>query len=154
MIEYPADRMRQLRAWAFANARCDADAVGAAFYRDNSALVVGFNGPPIPLERCADLGCDWVPVGVAGVGRTHARHLHAEVSAIAKAAEQGIALRGSEVMVTRAPCPSCALALIAARVSAIYMPARAIPDGWDIVKAELVSVGIVIVLIDDRKEAS
>lgn len=147
-MDHKLMRLRKLREAATKNARCNADAVAAAFYRDNSVQVVGYNGPPTPMERCADLGCDWVPAGVAGTGRDHARHLHAEVDAITKAAAQGIALAGCDVMITRAPCPSCALALIAVRVRAIYLPLEpGPPEGWVVVRDVLRSAGIRVFFI-------
>lgn len=115
--------MAQLRMWAESVGTCPADSVAAlAYHPSGGEVALSTNGTVNALASCKEAGCLWVAAGVAGVGRDHARHLHAEASLVAACARVGIALRGLAVKVTRPPCPTCALLLVAAGVSKVVIP--------------------------------
>jgi len=139
--------LRALANQAKGETTCPVAEVGAAFVRDGLVIAIGYNRTPLPMDSCFEIGCAWVPKGIAGTGRDHARHLHAEADAIAAAARSGIELENADLLVTLAPCPSCALLLIAVGVRSVSFPTHGAIDGWAIVERELVGAGITVRLI-------
>jgi dCMP deaminase len=136
--------LRALANQAKNETTCPVAEVGAAFVRSGVVIATGYNRTPRPVETCFEVGCAWVPKGSAGAGRDHARHLHAEADAIATAARNGVELNRTDALVTLAPCPSCALLLIAVGVRSVTFPLAGSVAGWDAVERELVGAGITV----------
>ena len=83
--------------------------VGAVAVKDNNILSFGFNGTPTGFPNiCED-----------DYGKTMSHVIHAEANLIAKAAAEGLSLKGATVYVTTAPCDTCANLLLQSRVSRI-----------------------------------
>lgn len=89
----------------------DPTQVGAVLVRDRFVLCAGFNGPP---RGVLDLPERFV---------RPAKYLfatHAEQNLIATAAREGIKVEGCDVVVTHAPCATCARLLIQAGVRSVF----------------------------------
>ena len=91
--------------------------VGAILVKDKHILTTGYNGAPKGLVHCGEIGCLRQQLGVPS-GERHelCRALHAEQNAIIQAANLGIAIEGSTLYCTTAPCSLCAKMLINAGV--------------------------------------
>lgn len=91
--------------------------IGAILVKDKHILATGYNGAPKHLEHCAVTGCLRQELGIPS-GERHelCRALHAEQNAIIQAANLGIAIEGSTLYCTTAPCSLCAKMLINAGV--------------------------------------
>lgn len=76
--------------------------VGAVVTLSGRVLSIGYNGPESGVEHSSVCSC-----------------IHAEMNAIAWAARNGIALEGSTMYVTHAPCPACAKLIINSGVSSV-----------------------------------
>ncbi len=73
--------------------------------------------------------------------------IHAEASAIAQAAFQGISTKGAEIYVTTFPCPTCARLITEAGIQKVYYR-----KGYSLLDAEdiLKKAGVEIVLVKDE----
>ena len=102
--------------------------VGAILVKDKHILATGYNGAPKRLAHCAETGCLRQQLGIPS-GERHelCRALHAEQNAIIQAANQGVAIEGSTLYGTTAPCSLCAKMLINAGVTRVVF-AGAYPD--------------------------
>ena len=92
--------------------------VGAVIVKDRHIIATGYNGAPRGLKHCEEKGgCLRQQLGVPS-GQRHelCRALHAEQNAIIQAANLGIAIEGSTLYCTTAPCSLCAKMLINAGV--------------------------------------
>lgn len=100
---------------------CLRRSVGAVLVRDKRILTTGYNGPPPGMQHCADLGgCLREKLGVASGQRAElCRAVHAEANTIIQAAIHGVAIGGSTLYCTTAPCSGCAKLLISAGVKSI-----------------------------------
>jgi dCMP deaminase len=88
---------------------CSRKKVGVVFAIDGRVLMTGYNGAPAGLPHCdhqEDSPCETA--------------VHAEANAIAYAARSGVALKGSQVYCTAAPCLNCAKLLVNAGISELY----------------------------------
>jgi dCMP deaminase len=97
--------------------------VGAVLVRDKQILTTGYNGAPVGLPHCADVGCVREDNGVPS-GERHelCRSIHAEQNAIIQAALHGVSTSGSTLYSTHMPCSICAKMLInAGIVRVIYL---------------------------------
>lgn len=139
-----AETLAVLERFAADEQSCPAAAVAAAFVDAGEVLLATANGSPYEVDPCTAVGCGFVEKGVAGTGRDHARHLHAEAALIVKAARIGWPVAGRDLYVTQAPCPTCALLVIAAGIHSVTFPARSVPSGWDIVRDTLEDAGVVV----------
>lgn len=94
--------------------------VGAILVKEKHILATGYNGAPKGLPHCVETGCLRQQLGVPS-GERHelCRALHAEQNAIVQAANLGIAIRGSTLYCTTAPCSLCAKMLINAGVTRV-----------------------------------
>ena len=84
--------------------------VGAIIVKDKHVMATGYNGAPMGLMHCAELGgCLRERLGVPS-GERHelCRALHAEQNAIIQAAKLGESIEGGTIYVTRHPCSICA----------------------------------------------
>jgi dCMP deaminase len=90
-------------ATAFADrSTCDRLHVGAVFAQAGRIVATGYNGAPAGIGHCP-------PGNHDGPCR---RAVHAEQNAIAFAANAGVALRGSVLVITHMPCLNCSLMLV------------------------------------------
>jgi deoxycytidylate deaminase len=128
---------------------CTAAQVAAMITTPDGSTCRAINGSPVGIDACDVAGCGWVEAGQAGTGRAHARHLHAEAAAICGAASRGMRTEGAELVVTRAPCPTCALLIVAARIATVVVPASGVPEGWGIVRSVLESAGIDVIVVEE-----
>lgn len=127
---------------------CPAGQVGALIVLDREWSVYGVNGSPWGVETCDEAGCAWVPAGIAGTGRDHARHLHAEAAAICHTASLGRRTDGCDIVVTQAPCPTCALLIVSARLGRVVVPASGVPAGWEPVRATLALARVEVIVVE------
>lgn len=102
--------------------------VGAVIHKEGRILTTGYNGAPAGVEHC-DHSCS---CGIPPEYQEIARHdewcnsrqhcliaAHAERNAIDWAARHGIALLGSELVVTDTPCAQCAGSIINAGITSV-----------------------------------
>lgn len=94
--------------------------VGAIIVKDRRILASGYNGAPVGLKHCLEIGCLRERQGVPS-GQRHelCRGLHAEQNALIQAAVYGIAIKGAVCYVTHQPCVLCAKILINAGIDKI-----------------------------------
>ncbi len=93
---------------------CDRAHVGAIIVKDRRILTTGYNGAPMGLPHCDE-------VGHLMIGGHCVRTLHAEQNAIIQAALHGVSVRGGTIYVTHQPCLTCAKMIInAGLVRVVY----------------------------------
>lgn len=91
--------------------------VGAIIVRDKRILATGYNGVPMGLAHCGEVGCLREKMGIAsGTRQELCRGLHAEQNAIIQAARHGISIDGSTLYCTTQPCITCAKMLVNAGI--------------------------------------
>lgn len=87
------------------------------------AVIVTVEGKPLSW------GFNGIPAGVVDLPERMSREnrekdlwmAHAEENAIANAAAEGVALKGSTAFVTHMPCPRCAGMMIGARIACVVV---------------------------------
>lgn len=96
-------------------ATCPRRKVGAVLVStDDRVLATGYNGAPVGMDHCTDVGCQVVD--------NHCqRAIHAEVNAVAQAAMYGIPIKGARLYLYTGedripPCRECMKVLLAAGV--------------------------------------
>jgi dCMP deaminase len=89
---------------------CDRAFVGCVLVLDKRILTTGFNGSPMGLPHCDE-------VGHLMVDEHCVRTIHAETNAIIQAALHGVSTNGSTCYVTHFPCINCTKALINAGIT-------------------------------------
>jgi dCMP deaminase len=94
--------------------------VGAVAVRDKQILATGYNGAPVGLAHCSEVGCVRAKLGIPS-GERHelCRGLHAEQNLIIQAAVHGVAISGATVYCTFHPCVVCSKMLINAGIARI-----------------------------------
>ena len=100
MNKYATDQMYLEMAYVAARQSHDPHKkVGAIIVKGNQILAYGFNGTPTnyPNNECKD-----------EEGKTFSHVVHAEINAIAKAAEHGVSTKGATLYSTTVPCIECA----------------------------------------------
>lgn len=97
---------------------CSRARVGAVISRDGRIISMGYNGAPAGLPHC-----DHSVTSVSNDGGPNTLGCtiseHAERNAIAFAARFGLALEGSELTCTHAPCMDCARSIINAGITKV-----------------------------------
>jgi len=95
--------------------------VGAVIVKDKRILTTGYNGAPVKMKHCQDVGCirlkDSLP---SGERHELCRGLHAEQNAIIQAAYHGIAINSAILYCTNKPCVICAKMIINAGLIKVY----------------------------------
>jgi dCMP deaminase len=91
---------------------CDRAHVGAVLVRDKRILATGYNGSPMGLPHCDE-------VGHLMIDGHCVRTLHAEQNAIIQCALHGVSSEGATAYVTHQPCLTCAKMLINAGVQRV-----------------------------------
>ena len=99
---------------------CLRRSVGAVIVKEKRILSTGYNGPPMGLAHCEDIGCVREQQNVLS-GERHelCRGLHAEQNAIIQAAVFGTSIKDSVLYCTNTPCVVCVKMLINAGVKEI-----------------------------------
>ncbi len=94
--------------------------VGAIAVADKRILATGYNGAPLGLAHCLEVGCLREELGVAS-GERHelCRGLHAEQNVIIQAAYHGVSIKGATLYCTNLPCSICSKMLINAGIGDI-----------------------------------
>jgi dCMP deaminase len=100
---------------------CVRRAVGAVIVKDKRILTTGYNGAPVGLKHCTEIGCIRETMKVPS-GERHelCAGLHAEQNAIIQAAFHGVSIRGATLFCTNLPCSICAKMIINAGIKSIY----------------------------------
>jgi len=94
--------------------------VGAVIVKDKRILATGYNGAPMGLRHCEEVGC--LRENSSAPSGTHhelCRGLHAEQNAIIQAAYHGISIKGATLYCTNKPCVICSKMLINAGIRQI-----------------------------------
>lgn len=95
--------------------------VGALLVKDKRILATGYNGAPIGLKHCSEVGCLREDREIAsGTQHELCRGLHAEQNAIIQAALHGIKIDGAAIYTTHEPCVLCAKMLVNSGVKEIF----------------------------------
>ena len=100
---------------------CLRRSVGAVIVKEKRILSTGYNGPPMGLSHCEDIGCVREQQNV-GSGERHelCRGLHAEQNAIIQAAFHGVAIKGADIYSTHLPCSICVKMILNAGLNTIF----------------------------------
>jgi dCMP deaminase len=95
--------------------------VGAVLVKERRVLATGYNGAPVKLPHCEEVGCLREQRKVPS-GERHelCRGLHAEQNVIIQAAVHGIAIRGATLYTTSRPCSICTRMIINAAVVKVF----------------------------------
>ena len=94
--------------------------VGAIVVKENLILSTGYNGTPIGIKHCEDIGCIRNEMNVPS-GERHelCRGLHAEQNTIINATKTGVNLEGSTIYITHSPCIICSKMIINAGIKKV-----------------------------------
>jgi len=123
---------------------CSRLQVGAVFSKDGRIIATGYNGAPAGMAHCFHRSIDEIPAPeylemINGIrpkewkGCTIAEH--AERNGIAFAAKYGLALDGSELHCTHAPCLDCARSIINAGIKTVtYLTPYRLTDGVEFLR--------------------
>ena len=94
--------------------------VGALIVKDRRILSTGYNGAPMGIKHCSEVGCLREELHVPS-GERHelCRGVHAEQNAIVQAAYSGTSIKGSTLYITTSPCSVCAKMIINAGIKKV-----------------------------------
>ncbi len=107
---------------------CNSRPTGAVIVKDNHILATGYNGSMPGAPHCIDQPdvdgkpfCFRRSLGIPDIDKYNfCRASHAEANAIAQAAKYGIAINGSTLYSTLAPCYVCLKLIASAGIVAVY----------------------------------
>lgn len=107
---------------------CLRRSVGAVIVKNKQILASGYNGTPMGLPHCEEVGCLREQLKVPS-GKCHelCRGVHAEQNAITQAAYHGVSVKGATLYCTHQPCVVCTKMLINAGIERIVY-ANSYPD--------------------------
>ena len=110
---------------------CERKKTGAVIVKDGRVIASGYNGTPAGANNnCEDCA-----------GNTKHDVIHAEANAILSCAKHGISCQNTVLFCTMSPCPTCAIMIIQAGISAVvYDEQYRISDGINILKSSGVNV--------------
>ena len=136
----------QIAELALKRSSCLRRAVGAVLVKDKHVLATGYNGAPMNLAHCGEVGCLRQERNVPS-GKMHelCRGLHAEQNAIIQAAYHGVSIEGATLYCTHQPCVVCAKMLINAGVKRIVFQ-NPYPD--ELAESMLKEAGMEMVVIE------
>lgn len=94
-------------------ATCVRRKIGAVAVVEKHIIATGYNGAPVGIKDCLELGClrDQLKVD-SGSPHDICRSVHAEQNVISQAALHGTSLKGATIYCTTAPCAQCARMLV------------------------------------------
>jgi dCMP deaminase len=116
--EYFASITRQVAT----RSTCLRRKVGAIIVKNKRILTTGYNGAPMGVRNCLEIGtCLREELGIPS-GERHeiCRGLHAEQNAILQAAYHGVQIKDSAIYTTNHPCVMCAKMIINCGIRKIY----------------------------------
>lgn len=90
--------------------------VGAVIFKNNHVLSTGYNGPVSGDVHCTKVGCSKIVEGEIKSGTGLCRGTHAELNAIGNAARYGVNIEGATLLITWAPCFTCAKQIVNAGI--------------------------------------
>lgn len=95
--------------------------VGAVIVKDRRILTTGYNGAPMGMRHCLDIGCPRDEARIE-TGKNHelCRGLHAEQNALIQGALHGISVKDAVVYCTHHPCVLCSKMIIGVGLKAVY----------------------------------
>jgi len=94
--------------------------VGAVIVRDRYIVSTGYNGAPQGVEHCSEIGCLREKLAIpSGERHEMCRGSHAELNAIAQAAQIGVSTEGSIILCTHEPCSFCTKAILNAGIKEV-----------------------------------
>ena len=108
---------------------CNSRPTGAVIVKDNHILATGYNGSMPGAPHCIDQPddidgrpfCFRRSLGIPDIDKYNfCKASHAEANAIAQAAKYGIAINGSTLYSTLAPCYVCLKLIASAGIVAVY----------------------------------
>jgi dCMP deaminase len=108
------DYFMQIARDVATRATCLRRQVGAVLVRDRRILTTGYNGAPMGLEHCVDVGCHMVNGHCV-------RCLHAEQNAIIQGAFFGVSTDKATLYCTHQPCNMCAKMIANAGISKVVV---------------------------------
>ncbi len=117
--------------------------VGAILVKDKRILATGYNGAPMGLKHCLELGCLREQRNIPS-GERHelCRGLHAEQNVLLQAAYHGISIKGATLYCTNYPCVICTKMLINAGIKKIiYL--EGYPDELSTIMLEESSIEVI-----------
>jgi dCMP deaminase len=95
--------------------------VGAVIVKDRRILATGYNGAPVKLAHCLEIGCIREAMNIgSGVRHELCRGLHAEQNAIVQAAYHGVGIKGSWLYSTHLPCSICMKMILNAGIEQVF----------------------------------
>ena len=126
--------------------------VGAVITKDKKILATGYNGAPVGLKHCLDIGCLREELGIPS-GERHelCRATHAEQNAIVQAATHGVSIKDSVLYSTTHPCILCSKLIINAGIKKIVIQ-KSYPDKLS--EEMLKEAGVEIVVLNQKKKGS
>ncbi len=120
--------------------------VGAVAVRDGKILFSGYNRH-MPSDMSMDAYGDPRSSFDAGIRIDLSTAIHGEASLIAKAAKEGVALKGASLYVSTFPCPACAKLIVDAGIEKVfYLKGYSLLDAENILKSA--DIEIVMVKMD------
>ena len=121
--------------------------IAAAIVKDGHIIASAYNAH-YPSQHALTINGDPRSNLDAGQGPGVYTSIHAEASALAKAARKGIAVDGADIFVTTFPCPTCARSLVEAGLKRVfYKKGYSLLDAEEILKGS----GIEIILVQENE---
>ena len=93
--------------------------VGAVLVYDKRLLASGYNGSPVGIANCCDVGICLREESKSGENLATCYAVHAEQNAICSAARFGISTEGATLYCTTKPCNVCAKLIINAGIKEV-----------------------------------
>lgn len=119
--------------------------VGSVIVRDRRILTTGYNGAPMGLAHCQEVGC-------RVVNGHCVRCLHAEQNAIIQGAYFGVSTEGATLYCTSQPCNMCAKMIVNAGIVKVVFGGD-YPDEFAREVLQAANVEVVFRPIEDGSEA-
>jgi len=114
------DYFMDIAAMVATRSTCLRRQVGCVLVKDRRILATGYNGAPVGVDHCSEVGCRRMQEGVPSGERVEmCRGVHAEQNAIIQGARYGVVLMGATAYVTTQPCSICTKMLINAGIEEI-----------------------------------
>ena len=110
--------------------------VGAVIVKDGNVVSTGYNGAPIGVEHCLDVGCIRNKLNIpSGTQHELCNAAHAEQNAIVQCAYHGKSSKDSTIYINAQPCIICAKMIINAGIKkVIYKGEYPDPNALEMLK--------------------
>ena len=101
---------------------CKRRHVGAVLVKNNQVIATGYNGAPVKLKHCDEVGCIREKMNIPS-GQRHelCRGVHAEANVIIQAARHGAGCDNATLYVTHSPCSACAKMIVNAGIGRVVI---------------------------------